>query len=172
MTAQSSISAANSGIRPTGLLNGASTFSTVVSDAGFGGPLYGSGVSGGTPGGLAIVFSGACVASTLRTVLTFSGRGVISCLLLAAQNATVRTQRMKVTLDGIIIFDATAALLQNATAYRTACVIGSVMPVVTINSGSAPIYEPLLFNTSLLVEYSSDLTETNQAIIAYRYIPR
>ena len=48
--------------------------------------------------------------------------------------------------------------------------IGGFIPSATINA--TPVYEPLVFNTSLLVEYASSLTETAKSIVFYRYVAR
>ena len=173
MTAQSSISAASGGIRPTGLINGTSSFGITSCPPTLLGPITSAGQK---LAGVVVVPSGDCTANTLITVLSVVGRGVISCLLMAAINSTGRTQRIKVTLDGVVIFDATSFITQNNAGSVTACVIGGVFHVTSDLNGtssvSMPIYEPLLFNASLLVEYSSSLTEINAARIAYRYMPR
>lgn len=146
--------------RPTGLLNGASAFKimdSVTPDL--------------LPAGYVIaktVTSGSTTAGVLKTVLSLSGSGVISFLAMASANSTSRTHRLKVTLDGVVIFDATTAATANTTFVFSA--IGCVVNAVA-GSYSAPNFEPLSFNTSLLIEYADSLSETDGAYLAYRYYP-
>ena len=124
--------------------------------------------SGGTGSGVVItntsgklVLSGALTANTLATVISHTGSGVISYLSCASGDATSRTHRAKITIDGTVVFDATS----NA--------------VVTVNNGIVPIGigtssgffagDPIPYNTSLLVEYASSLSETGLTKFAYVY---
>lgn len=146
--------------RPTGLLNGASAFK-----------LMNSATAGLMSGGWVIaktVTSGATTAGVLKTILSLSGTGVISFMAMMSADATSRTHRLKVTLDGVVIFDATTAVTTTTTYVFSA--IGTIVNTAA-STHSAPNFEPLSFNTSLLIEYADSLSETDGAYLAYRYYP-
>lgn len=117
-----------------------------------------------------VVQPGALTAATLATILNLSGKGVISFLACASVDATARTHRIKITLDGTVIFDATSASVSSLLAYCP--VIGSIESLSDTYSTASVIPEPMYFNSSLLVEYASSLTETNKTNIAYKYYAR
>lgn len=144
--------------RPTGTLDGISAFRSCIGVTSF--PLDIAPIK--------LVASGACTANTLKTILSLSGSGVISALGVESGDATSRTHRIKVTLDGVVIFDGTTAATTNAAI--AFMVIGAINYLVT-SVGAVVTYEPLAFNTSLLVEYASSITETDKAYIGYRYYP-
>ena len=144
--------------KPTGTIDGTSAFRSCVG--------VGNGPLDIAPAKL--VASGACTAATLKTILSLSGKGVLSLLGVESADVTSRTHRIKVTLDGVVVFDGTtAATTSAATAFM---VVGSVNYLVA-GLGSVVTYEPLAFNSSLLIEYAGSLTETNGAYICYRYYP-
>lgn len=149
------------GIHPTGLINGASTASLSDNMA----VVLNNSTRGLPNSMITLAATGALSAGVLATVLSLSGRGAISFLACSGVDTTARTHRLKVTLDGVVIFDATTASTLNAGSVLAA--IGFFIPSSTVNA--APIFEPLVFNSSLLVEYASSVTETAKSIIAYRY---
>lgn len=144
--------------RPTGALDGTSALRLVNGVSNF--PLDYAAVK--------LVASGAVTANTLKTILSLSGSGVISVLGVESSSATSRTHRLKVTLDGTVIFDATTGAVANVTAAYMA--IGSVNNLIA-SQGSVVTHEPMAFSTSLLIEYAGSLTETDGAYIGYRYYP-
>lgn len=149
------------GVIPSGLLNGTSSMPVLAT--GLGNSLFAT----YPPSNAKVVLSGATTAATLKTILSLSGKGCISLLAVCGADITSRTHRMKVTLDGVVIFDATSAAI---TVIGNFCVpIGSLIPH---SNYFTVIPENLLFNTSLLIEYAGSLSETNGASIAYRYAPR
>lgn len=108
------------------------------------------------------VLSGALTASTLKTLLTISGAGEISHLMAYTKEATARTLRIKVTLDGIVVFDATTpSFSANTTG---AVVVGDIYeaPSIVITRRA-----PLRFSTSCVVEVASSLSETDKLAIGY-----
>lgn len=153
-----------SGIRPNGLFNGASV----------GGGKWDNGIAinnsarGLPPSQVAFGTTGALTAATLVTALSLSGQGVISLLGCTGVDTTSRTHRLKVTLDGVVIYDATSDAFITSGACLMA--IGGFTPNAA--TFATPTYEPLVFNTSLLVEYASSLTETAKSIVFYRYVAR
>ena len=142
---------------PTGVLNGTSAFRTI-------GNASANALATYTP--VKIVQPGACTAATLKTILSLSGSGVISFLAVESADTTSRTHRLKVTLDGVVIFDATSTATISVST--TLLAIGA-MANATASTQSTVTLEPLAFNGSLLVEYASSLTETDKAYIGYRY---
>lgn len=105
--------------------------------------------------------SGATTANTLKTLVTHTGAGCLNFVALGTVDATARTIRAKVTIDSVVVLDVTSTSINTAG--------GGIMPVGslagyfdgTYNQGSA-IPAKLAYNTSLLVEYASSLTETDK----------
>lgn len=112
------------------------------------------------------VASGAMTANTLKTVISVSGSaGVMDYLTIKTADATSRTLRVKITVDGVVVFDFTSAA--TATTGDIACIISST----TDTSATAP--EPselkLTWNNTLLIETASSVTETDKFTYYYRY---
>lgn len=147
--------------RPAGLINGSNTLSVVniITDAT---------VFTANDGFLKVVATGALTANTLSTILSLSGKGAISYLGGLPVDTTSRTHRFKVTLDGTVIYDATSSATTAAT--RLMNIIGQIYQPAS--NASVVIPEPIMFNTSLLVEYASSVSETAKTTIAYRYYAR
>lgn len=144
--------------KPTGTIDGTSAFRSCVGVTNY--PLDIAPVK--------LVASGACTANTLKTILSLSGKGVLSLLGVESGDPTSRTHRIKITLDGVVVFDGTTAATTNTTT--AFMVIGSVNYLVA-SVGAVVTYEPLAFNSSLLIEYASSLSETDKAYFGYRYYP-
>lgn len=147
--------------RPAGLINGANTLSAfnIITDAT---------VFTVNDGVLKVVATGALTANTLSTILSLSGKGVISYLGALPVDTTSRTHRFKVTLDGTVIYDATSSATTAVT--RLMNVIGQIYQPAA--NSSVVVTEPIFFNTSLLIEYASSVSETAKTTIAYRYYAR
>ena len=154
----------SSGIKPAGVINGTSvaTFHRAQSSM----LTSPTGLSGTTA--VAPALTGALTAATLATVLSVSGRGVLSFAACASVDATSRTHRMKITIDGTVIYDATTAATTNVADWLIP--VGSIANHTTLSPGV--IYEPFTYNTSLLIEYASSLGETGKSYIATRYMAR
>jgi len=153
-------SSAGSYPKPTGLLDGTSAFRTTQNaTAGTLSTAY-------TP--IKRVQSGSTTAGVLKTILSVAGRGVLSFLAVENNDTTSRTHRIKVTLDGVVVFDATTGA--EISIYRTHLVVGAIANA-TANAASEITFEPLSFSTSLLIEYADSLSESNGAYLAYRYYP-
>jgi hypothetical protein len=108
------------------------------------------------------VLTGALTANTLSTVLSITGSGVVNLLCAQSVDATSRTHRLKVTIDGVVAFDATSAAI--AAANKGIPAIG-----LFVNGGATPVLDQIPFNTSFLVEYASSVTETGKTTISYLY---
>lgn len=108
------------------------------------------------------ILSGALTAATLATLLTVTGAGVLYIASIYTKDATARTLRLQITIDGIVVFDSTSASLTLAdqgghavggggTAYGQ---VGAAVP----------------FNASLVIKVASSLTETNKIAIGVSYV--
>jgi len=148
-----------SGIKPNGLINGASSLVYDVHS----GNLIGSIKT------IKQVLTGAQTAGALATVLSLSGKGVISFLAVSSTDATSRTHRCKVTVDGVVVFDGTSVPVATANAHQ---IIGNFGYDTTNVANFRVTFEPLTFDSSLLIEYASSVTETAKTTISYRYMPR
>lgn len=107
------------------------------------------------------ILSGALTSATLATALSLTGGGVISYLSIFAVDATARTLRLQLVIDGTTVFDSTSA--SNSTADKGTLIIGS-----QASSGWATEHD-IPFNSSLVVKIASSLTETNKIGIGVRY---
>ena len=112
------------------------------------------------------VLSGALTANTLATVLSLTGPGEVPLLTSYTKDATVRTVRTVVIVDGVTVFDFTSASI--GVAKRGAIVAGELAAVA---SGSAAYFvaqgNPIRFSVSLVVQQASDRTETDKLALAY-----
>ena len=107
------------------------------------------------------VLSGALTANTLASALSVTGGGEVPYLSVFTKAATSRTVRIKVTVDGVSVFDSTST----ATAVTNSglLVVGQTSATNFVVQAPAP----LRFNSSLLVEIASSLSETDKVSIAY-----
>ncbi len=107
------------------------------------------------------VLSGALTAGVLKTLLTISQGGRVPFLSAYAKNATSRTVRVVVIADGVTVFDATSSAV-------TANNSGLWVAGQAITGANAS--EPIRFNSSLVVQVASSLTETDFVAIGYSLI--
>lgn len=111
---------------------------------------------------LKVALSGALTANVLATALSLTGRGVVSFAAAAAVDATSRTHRIKITVDGVVVFDPGASAA--AAAANAGCIaIGSLVTNNIVIPDNVP------FNVSFLMEYASSITETNKTNFLYKY---
>ena len=110
------------------------------------------------------ILSGSLTAGTLSTIYTHTGSGVLNLLAVKSNNSTARNIRVKITMDGNVIYDITSGVISTLNS--------GLVPVGVFlyNSTTADniVFEPLVYNESLLVEVSSSLTEVDK-ISAYIY---
>ncbi len=118
------------------------------------------------PTNISAVDSGACTAATLKTVLSVTGRGALTYLDVGVKDTTSRTSRLRVTIDGTVVYDKTNSA---GTLAKIVVALGSMTDVL---GGQGVDGTPLLFDSSMLIEYASSLTETNKASIGYIYYER
>jgi hypothetical protein len=107
------------------------------------------------------ILSGSLTANTLKTLLTVSGGGEFHFLTVTSRDATSRTLRARLTLDGVVVFDSTSAAFTTAT-------IGAVL-VGAYSGGNAFVVAPgvVRFNNSAVVEVASSLTEVDMLQLNY-----
>ena len=107
------------------------------------------------------VVSGGLTANVLAELLSVTGAGEVPWLCAFTNDTTSRTVRIKVTVDGVSVFDATSSAI---TTSGIGTVVVGHSPSTNYHT-QAPA--PLRFNQSLLVEVASSLGETGKVSIAY-----
>lgn len=109
------------------------------------------------------VLSGALTANTLKTVLSVTQGGQCPFLTAYTKNATSRTVRLVVKVDGVTVFDATSnTLTATSRGLLAAGSLGWDGSNNTMRQGHA-----IRWNGSLEVQVASTLTETDNVAIAY-----
>ena len=99
--------------------------------------------------------SGALTAATLKEVLNVSGSGVVNYVAAFVADATSRTLSVKVIVDGITVADIRSGAI-TTSLYGLAAVGGG------ITSTGGTTIDHLTFNTSLVVQIASSLSETDK----------
>jgi hypothetical protein len=108
------------------------------------------------------VDSGALTANVLSTIFSKTGSGTIMPQLsIYTNDATARTLRVEVTVDGIVVFDFTSSTISN-TNYGV-CLAGTNAYTISVQQA------PIIATNSLVVKVASNLTETAKFRIAYSY---
>ena len=112
--------------------------------------------------GAIATLSGALTSATLKTMLSISGSGgTISLLTIKAVDVTARTMRVKITVDGIVAYDATCA--SSTTANNGAVIAG-------LFSSSTPLaMNSIYWRSTLLIEIASSLSETDKLSMQWIY---
>lgn len=95
-------------------------------------------------------------AGTLQTVISHTGRGRLNALAVYAKNATARTIRLQLTIDGTVVFNATSNSISAS---------GTGMMVVGVVSTSTLVMQPIDYNESLLIEVASSVSSDAAANI-------
>lgn len=110
--------------------------------------------------------SGTLTANTLATMLSITGAaGFLDMFAVTSVDATSRTHRVKITLDGTVAFDNTASAA--ATVENT-----GIIPVGAVSNNTTTktlLPDPQFFRTSCLVEYASSVSETDKTNVYYAY---
>jgi hypothetical protein len=97
--------------------------------------------------------SGALTAATLKTMISLTGSGRFTWFSIKTIDATARTMRVKITVDGNSVYDYTSASISAAN-------IGVFL--AGFNSGVSAILPDIVYTTSLKIEIASSLTETDK----------
>lgn len=107
------------------------------------------------------ITSGALSAGVLSaSLITIAGAGAIKFLQAYTKDATSRTIRLKVVIDGVTVFDATSGTIasQNLGMVAVGDYVGSII-----------IMERIIFNVSLAVYVASSLSETDKIGVSANY---
>ena len=109
---------------------------------------------------------GVATGGTLYTILNISGAGVLKAFMMVSNNTTSRTLRVKITIDGTVVFDATSAA--TTTAYA------GVIPVGCTDGNINTAYPKVVldaipFASSLLIEAAQSDTSTANTQFWYTY---
>lgn len=103
--------------------------------------------------------SGALTANTLVDLINESGSaGYLSQLSIFTADATSRTLRIVVTVDGTGIYDFTSSAITLAN-------IGAVL-AGNHSSGNNSALPPIYYTNSIRVQYASSVTETGKFTIS------
>jgi hypothetical protein len=124
-------------------------------------------VAGPQAYGMAVTLSGAVTANVYKTVLSITGAGVVNYLGARTLNSTAKIASLRVTIDGIVLVDIATTSVNHVNRILTA--IGYLT-----HTTATPIhylsYNPVAFNSSLLVEIASSVTETDQTQLISNYV--
>ena len=133
---------------------GGGVTTAIVNGYNVGGNTGASGIAAGVE-----ALSGALTANTFATVLSVTGSGEVPLLSCYCKDSTSRTLRMRVTVDGVVVFNptASAAIASNGAGIFAA---GQFTAVGVFAQGT-----PIRYSSSLLVEVASSLTETDKVAI-------
>lgn len=113
------------------------------------------------PGGAITALSGSTTAGVLKTVLSITGSGVLQLAVVAKNNATSRSARLRLTIDGIVVFDATGPTA--AAGNQGLAAVANYVSTTQLSDSEAP------FRQSCLIEVASSLTETDGLKTFYKY---
>lgn len=108
------------------------------------------------------ILSGALTANTLKTLLTINGPGQMPLLIAYTKDAVSRTVRCRVTVDSVVVFDATNG--PYVTTSNGMVVVGSAGGINVPPSYSSI---PMRWNSSCVIQVASSLTETDKVAIGY-----
>lgn len=106
--------------------------------------------------------SGVVPAGTFVTIVSAIGAGSLKALMVAGAGGANKTMTLRITRDGVVIFNAATAAGVNGHF----AAVGQVIP-----AGSAYALideEGIDYSESLLIEYTSSVAETNGANIYHR----
>ncbi len=127
---------------------------SIVNAYSAGGTNSGAVIAAGVASNTALVTAaGAYTANTLQSVISHTGRGRVNLLTVYSRDATARTLRCKVTIDGVSVFDATSSSI--STLSHGVVVVGALVGVGTPFLG----YQPIDYQESLVIEVASSLSE-------------
>jgi len=110
--------------------------------------------------------SGALTAGVLATVASLTGPGVLYIVAADSVDATSRTHRLKLTLDGVVVFDATSDAV-TAAAYGIMAV--GEQFITTTYLAQIIGERGITFETSCLIEYASSVSETAKTYYRLKY---
>lgn len=114
--------------------------------------------------------TGSLSANVLSTILNITGTaGQLSFLAIISGDATSRTLRVNITVDGTSVWDFTSAAISTSgngipiLGYHSAGIIGGGYAQMQAHNPTVK------FRSSLKIEVASSLTESNKSTIYYKY---
>lgn len=110
-----------------------------------------------------VVLSGATSAGVLKQALKVSGRGVLNWAGIYTNDATSRTLRMVLTIDGRRFINYTSGAISASGSGYVAVGTGDYQGM-SVNAQ----FQPLVFQRELKIQFASSVaTETDKVSIAY-----
>lgn len=107
--------------------------------------------------------SGALTANTYKTVLSVSGAGELNFCALSTVDATSRICSLRITADGVVVYEKTVVALGSQKA-----IVGVGGIDYSVTNGAAK-FAPVPFFASLTVELKSSLSETDKVFALTNY---
>jgi hypothetical protein len=101
---------------------------------------------------------------TLQTVLSVTGRGRVNLLTAYAKDATVRTIRLRITIDGAVAFDATT---NSIGVGNTGLVAIGWLTVSGSGTTTGLAFQPVDYQESILIEAASSVSNDAAANIGF-----
>jgi len=112
--------------------------------------------------GAVSALSGSMTSATLKTLLSISGvGGRVTQLTFRTADATARTIRVKIVVDGTTVCDATSTSI---TTINEGGVFAGQRSGTTVL-----ILPPIVWNSTIVIEYASSVTETDKITAEYIY---
>lgn len=102
-----------------------------------------------------VITAGAMTANVLTPIISVTGQGVIDYLAVFAADATARTMRLQLVLDGNVVMDTTS---NGGGASYGGVMVGG--PNNNIGGGYGTSYQSVPFRSSFVLNIASSLTET------------
>ena len=131
-------------------------------------PYVSFGYSAAAYAGAGIVLSGAMTANVWKTALSVTGRGRALWAILYQTTDTARTADLRITVDGVVI--QTASYTATVVGFNAQVGVIGIGGLIGIGTGNtAPVFEPVDYRQSLLIEIRSSLTETDALRMACKY---
>lgn len=102
---------------------------------------------------------------TYRTILSHSGAGCLKFLALQSTNGTSKTMTLRITRDGVVLPACTTPVVATTNGFM---LIGSAVVGALVSA----LDGEMVYDKSLLIEYTSSVAETDGANISYNYETR
>lgn len=144
---------------------GSGPVASIVNQFSAGGVSTAASISATSAQNASEILSGALTANTLASVPGFpkTGRGRLNLLTVFTKDATSRSLRAQVIVDGVTIFNPPASdLITN---------IGSgIVPVGVVTAATGALeMQPIDYQASLDIKVASSRTETDKVAIGINY---
>lgn len=114
---------------------------------------------------LRYALSGALTAATYKDMISVSGAGVLKFCAVAAVDATSRDISIRVTIDGVIVYEKTMTSI--VTVDKGVVGIGACAAISTTDY--AVTFDRIAFNASAVIAIKSSRTETDKLYLLSNY---